>query len=54
MMEEALFAGKVTERVAQMYLLAQAAGKPVAIPPEFVQSERDCSLYKYGTCADHA
>jgi hypothetical protein len=44
----------VAERVAQMYLLARAAGTPVTIPAGYVQSERDRWLYKYGTNADHA
>lgn len=52
--DEALFACTVAERVAQMYLLARAAGMPATIPARDVQSERDRWLYKYGTSADHA
>jgi L-fuculose-phosphate aldolase len=51
---EALFTAKIAERVAQMYLLARAAGTPVVIPPQYVESERHRWLYKYGTTADHA
>jgi L-ribulose-5-phosphate 4-epimerase len=53
-MEEALFTCQVAERVAHMYLMACAAGSPTKIPPEYVTSERDRWLYKYGTTADHS
>ena len=52
--DEAVFAAQVVERIAQMYLLARAVGTPVPIPPEYVASERDRWLYKYGTAADKA
>ena len=51
--DEAIFVSQVAERVAQMYLLTRAIGVPVPIPPEYVQSERDRWLYKYGTAADN-
>lgn len=50
--DEALFTAQVAERVAQMFLLARAAGKPIPIPQEHVESERYRFLYKYGTAAD--
>ncbi len=53
-LDEALFTCQVVERVCQMYLLCGAVDSPVPIPPEFVQSERERWLYKYGTTADHA
>jgi L-ribulose-5-phosphate 4-epimerase len=52
--EEALFAAQIVERAAHMALLAGALGGPTSIPPEFVQSERERWLYKYGTASDHA
>jgi L-fuculose-phosphate aldolase len=48
---EALFASIVVERVAQMRLLTGAGGA-VPIPAEFVASERDRFLHRYGTAAD--
>ncbi len=50
--DEALFAAQVAERVAQMFLLTRAAGSPVPIPQEHVESERYRFQYKYGTAAD--
>ncbi|MDQ6695629.1 MAG: class II aldolase/adducin family protein [Chloroflexota bacterium] len=50
---EALFTCRITERVAQMYLLASAAGAPVPIPQEYVLSEHDRYVNKYGTTRDH-
>lgn len=49
---EAMFATQIAERIAQMWLLTSAVGTPVVIPDEFVRSERDRWLYKYGTAAD--
>lgn len=49
---EASFACVVVERVCQMYLLARAAGEPVAIAHQFVQSERDRFLHRYGKAED--
>lgn len=51
--EEAIFTAQVAERVAQMYLLTRAVGMPIPIPQEYVQSERERWLYKYGTAADN-
>jgi L-fuculose-phosphate aldolase len=50
--EEAVFACQIVERAAQMYLLTRAVSAPVPIPLEYVRSERDRWLYKYGTAAD--
>lgn len=52
--DEAVFTAQVAERVAHMYLLTRAVGVPVPIPQEYVESERDRWLYKYGTAADRA
>lgn len=52
--DEAVFTAQVAERVAHMYLLTRAVGMPVPIPQEFVDSERERWLYKYGTAADRA
>jgi len=49
---EALFTCQVVERVAQMRLLTNSLGGAVPIPPEFVRSERERWLYKYGSAAD--
>ena len=51
-MTEALFTCRVVERVAQMRLLTSALGGAVPIPVEFVRSERERWLYKYGSAAD--
>lgn len=51
---EALFTCQIVERVAQMRVLAGACGKLTAIPQQFVVSERDRWLHKYGTSKDHA
>jgi ribulose-5-phosphate 4-epimerase/fuculose-1-phosphate aldolase len=51
-LEEAMFACQIVERVAQMRLLAGAPGVLVPIPDEFVRSERDRWLYKYGKAGD--
>lgn len=50
--DEAVFTCQVVERVCQMYLLARSISAPVPIPPQYVRSERDRWLYKYGTSAD--
>jgi L-fuculose-phosphate aldolase len=50
--DEALFVTQVVERVAHMRLLTGGAAIP--IPSEYVRSERDRWLYKYGTAADHS
>jgi L-fuculose-phosphate aldolase len=49
---EAMFACQIVERVAQMRLLAGAPGVLVPIPVEFVRSERERWLYKYGQAGD--
>jgi L-fuculose-phosphate aldolase len=51
---EALFVSRIVERVAQMRLLTSAIGKAIPIPKEFVESERERWLYKYGSAADGA
>jgi L-fuculose-phosphate aldolase len=50
--DEAVFAAQIVERIAQMFLLTRAVGTPIPIPHEYVISERDRWLYKYGTAAD--
>ncbi len=50
---EALFAIRITERIAQMRLMTLGSGSIVPIPAEYVRSERERWLYKYGTQADH-
>lgn len=50
---EALFTCQITERVAHMYLLTTAVGTPVTIPGQYVVSERDRYVNKYGTTKDH-
>jgi len=50
---EALFATRITERIAQMRLMTLDSGSIVPIPEEYVRSERERWLYKYGTQADH-
>jgi L-fuculose-phosphate aldolase len=52
--DEAIFAAQIVERAAHMALLAGALGGPTFIPPEYVRSERERWLYKYGTASDHA
>jgi L-ribulose-5-phosphate 4-epimerase len=52
--DEAVFTAQIVERIAQMYLLTRAVGAPVPIPQEYVDSERERWLYKYGTAADRA
>jgi L-fuculose-phosphate aldolase len=50
-LEEALFTCIVVERIAQMRLLT-GVGAVVPIPSEYVASERDRFLHRYGTAAD--
>lgn len=50
---EALLTSLIAERVAHMYLLTSAAGSVVPINQEYVLSERDRYLNKYGTTEDH-
>ncbi|MEO8392077.1 MAG: class II aldolase/adducin family protein [Chloroflexota bacterium] len=50
--DEALFVTQVVERVAHMRLLT--GGATIPIPQQFVDSERERWLYKYGTAADHS
>jgi L-fuculose-phosphate aldolase len=49
---EAMFACQIVERVAQMRLLSVVPGVLVPIPDEFVRSERERWLYKYGQAGD--
>jgi len=51
---EAVFTAQIVERVAQMRLLTGAMGGAIPIPPEFVTSERERWLYKYGRPEDKA
>jgi L-fuculose-phosphate aldolase len=51
-LEEALLACQVVERAAQIRLLTNIIGKAIPIPSEFVRSERERWLYKYGSAAD--
>lgn len=51
---ETRFACLIAERVAEMWLMARAAGAPIPIPDEFVRSERERFLYRYGRAADGA
>jgi L-fuculose-phosphate aldolase len=51
---EALFTCQIVERIAQMRLLAGGKGKVIPIPREFVRSERERWLHKYGASADKA
>jgi L-fuculose-phosphate aldolase len=50
-LEEALFTCVIVERIAQMRLLTAGIGA-VPIPAEYVASERDRFLHRYGTAAD--
>ena len=51
---EAVFTAQIVERVAEMRLLTGALGGAISIPPEFVVSERERWLYKYGRPEDKA
>ena len=50
--EETIFTCQIVERIAQMRCLTSAIRPAIPIPPEFVVSERERWLYKYGTTAD--
>ncbi len=52
-LQETLFAAQIVERVAQMFLLARAAGGAVPIPPEFVRAEHERYRFKYGRAEDN-
>ncbi len=52
--DEALFTCQIVERVAQMWLMTSAISPPAPIPPQYVLSERERWLYKYGTTSDHS
>jgi L-fuculose-phosphate aldolase len=51
---EAVFTAQIVERVALMRLMTSALGGAISIPHEFVVSERDRWLYKYGKAEDKA
>jgi L-fuculose-phosphate aldolase len=51
---EALFVAQVVERVAHMRLITGVVGAAIPIPDEYVRSERERWLYKYGTAADRS
>ena len=50
-LDEALFVTQVVERVCHMWLMTRPGAIP--IPDEYVRSERERWLYKYGTAADN-
>lgn len=51
-LDEAFVACQILEKAALMMLAAGSLGKVIAIPDEFVRSERNRFLYKYGTAND--
>jgi len=51
---EAVFTAQIVERVAYIYLMTKAIGSAIPIPSEFVNSERERWLYKYGKAEDKA
>jgi L-fuculose-phosphate aldolase len=51
---EAVFTAQIVERVAQMRLMTSALGGAIPIPQEYVVSERERWLYKYGRAEDKA
>jgi L-ribulose-5-phosphate 4-epimerase len=51
-LDEALVACQILEKAAMMMLAAGGLGKVVPIPDEFVRSERERFLYRYGTAND--
>ncbi len=51
-LDEALVASKILEKAAAMMLAAGGANKVIPIPEEYVRSERQRFLYKYGTSHD--
>ncbi len=53
-LSEAFFTCQIVERVARMRVLTSSIGGAVTIPREFVESERERWLYKYGKAEDKA
>ena len=51
-LEEAFVASQILEKAAAMMLEAGGPSKVIPIPEEFVRSERNRFLYKYGTAHD--
>jgi L-fuculose-phosphate aldolase len=51
-LEEALVANQIVEKAALMMMAAGGREKVIPIPEEFVTSERNRFLYKYGTAKD--
>jgi L-fuculose-phosphate aldolase len=51
-LEEAFVASQILEKAAIMMLSAGTLGPVIPIPEEFVRSERDRFLHKYGTARD--
>ncbi len=51
-LEEALFVCQVVERVSQMRMLTNATSEAIPIPAEYVRSERERWLFRYGSAAD--
>lgn len=51
-LEEAYVASQILEKAAMMMLAAGGLGPVIAIPEEYVRSERHRFLYKYGTTSD--
>lgn len=51
-LDEAFVACQVLEKAALMMLAAAPFGKVIPIPDEFVRSERERFLYRYGTAGD--
>jgi L-ribulose-5-phosphate 4-epimerase len=51
-LEEAFVASQILEKAALMMLAAGTLGPVIPIPEEFVRSERDRFLHKYGTARD--
>ena len=51
-LEEAFIASQILEKAALMMLAAGTLGPVISIPEEFVRSERDRFLHKYGTVRD--
>ncbi len=51
-LEEAFVASQILEKAALMMLTAGPLGPVIPIPEEFVRSERDRFLHKYGTVHD--
>jgi L-fuculose-phosphate aldolase len=51
-LDEALTANQILEKAALMMLAAGGSDKVIPIPQEYVRSERERFLYKYGTAQD--